>query len=43
VRRKVIIQNTVFYEELEQVFDHFPQYHMKVILGDFNEKIGERE
>ena len=28
-----------FYEELEQVFDHFPKYHMKVILGDFNAKV----
>jgi hypothetical protein len=23
-----------FYKELEQVFDHFPQYHMKILLGD---------
>jgi len=29
-----------FYEELEQVFDHFPKYHMKILLGDFNEKVG---
>jgi hypothetical protein len=27
-----------FYEELEQVFDHFPKYHMKILLGDFNAK-----
>ena len=25
-----------FYEELEQVFDYFPKYHMKILLGDFN-------
>jgi exonuclease III len=25
-----------FYKELEQVFDQFPRYHMKVLLGDFN-------
>ena len=25
-----------FYEELEQVFDHFCKYHMKILLGDFN-------
>ena len=31
-----------FYEELEQVFDHFPKYHMKIILGNFNEKVGNR-
>ena len=27
-----------FYEELEQVFDHFPKYDMKILLGDFNQK-----
>ena len=31
------------YEELEQVFDQFPKYHMKILLGDFNAKVGERE
>jgi hypothetical protein len=29
-----------FYEELEQVFDQFPRYHMKILLGDFNVKVG---
>ena len=29
-----------FYEELEQVFDHFPGCHMKILLGDFNAKVG---
>ncbi len=29
-----------FYEELEHVFYHFPKYHKKIILGDFNEKVG---
>ena len=29
-----------FYEESEQVFDHFPKYHMKITLGDFNAKMG---
>jgi hypothetical protein len=28
-----------FYEELEQVFDHSPKYHMKILL-DFNAKVG---
>jgi len=27
-------------EELEQVFDHFRKYHMKILLGDFNTKVG---
>ena len=26
------------YEELEQVFDHFPKYHMKILL-DLNAKV----
>jgi len=29
-----------FYEELEQVFDQFPKYHMKMLQGDFNAKVG---
>jgi hypothetical protein len=28
------------YEELEKSFDHFPTYHMKIQLGDFNAKMG---
>jgi len=31
-----------FYEELEQVFDHLPKYHMKILLGDFNAKVGRK-
>ena len=32
-----------FYEELEQVsFNHFPKYHMKILLGDFNAKVGRQ-
>jgi hypothetical protein len=29
-----------FHKELEQVFDQFPRYHMKILLGDFNAKVG---
>jgi hypothetical protein len=29
-----------FYKELEQVFYHFPKYHMKILLGDFEAKVG---
>jgi hypothetical protein len=32
-----------FYEELEQVFYHFSKYHMKVLLGDFNAKVGRED
>jgi hypothetical protein len=29
-----------FYEEPEQVFDQSPRHHMKILLGDFNAKVG---
>jgi hypothetical protein len=32
-----------FYKELEQVFDQFPRYHMKILLGDFNAKVGRED
>jgi hypothetical protein len=32
-----------FYEKLGQVFDHFPKYHMKILLGNFNAKLGRKD
>jgi hypothetical protein len=32
-----------FYEELEQVFDKFPKYHIKILLADFNAKVGRED
>jgi hypothetical protein len=32
-----------FYEELELVFDEFPKYHMKILLGNFNAKVGRED
>jgi hypothetical protein len=32
-----------FYEELERVFDKFPKYHMEILLGDFNAKVGRED
>jgi hypothetical protein len=32
-----------FYEELEHVFDQFPMYNMKTVLGHFREKVWSRE
>jgi exonuclease III len=32
-----------FYEELEHVFDKFPKYHRKILLGDFNAKLGRED
>jgi hypothetical protein len=29
-----------FCEELGRVFDQFPRYDMKILLGDFNAKVG---
>jgi hypothetical protein len=29
-----------FYKELEHVFDKFPKYHMKILLGDFSAIVG---
>jgi hypothetical protein len=29
-----------FCKELERVFDKFPKCHMKILLGDFNAKVG---
>jgi hypothetical protein len=30
-----------FYEELKQVFlNYFPKYHIKILLRDFNAKVG---
>jgi hypothetical protein len=29
-----------FFEELEHLFDKFPKYYMKILLGDFNAKVG---
>jgi hypothetical protein len=29
-----------FYEELACVFDQFPRYDVKILLGDFNAKVG---
>jgi hypothetical protein len=33
---KTYISKDSFYEELEQVFDHFPKHHTKILFGDFN-------
>jgi hypothetical protein len=30
-----------FYEELQQVFYHVPKYHIKILVGDFNAKLGK--
>jgi hypothetical protein len=32
-----------FYDELQRVFDKFPKYHMKILLGYFNAKVGKED
>jgi hypothetical protein len=32
-----------FYKELEEVFDQFPRYHMKILMGVFNAKVGRED
>jgi hypothetical protein len=34
--------NDSFYKDLEQVFNHFPNYHMEILLGDLSAQWGER-
>jgi hypothetical protein len=29
-----------FYKEIERVFGKVPKYHVEILLGDFNEKLG---
>jgi len=35
--------NNRFYDELEQGFDNFPKYHAKIMLVDFNAKLGTED
>jgi hypothetical protein len=37
---KIDYKEDSFYEKLECVFDRFPKYCMKILLGDFNAKVG---
>jgi hypothetical protein len=32
-----------FYEEFEKVFDHFPTYHMQILLGCCKAKFGKED
>jgi hypothetical protein len=32
-----------FDKELEIVFDKFPKYHIKILLRDFNAKVGRED
>jgi hypothetical protein len=32
-----------FFVKLEHTFDKFLKYHMKILLGDFNAKVGRED
>jgi hypothetical protein len=32
-----------FYEEQEHVFNQFPKYHLKILVGDFDAKVGRED
>jgi len=40
---KIYDSKDSFYEDLERVFNHFPKYHMKILLGYFNAKVGREK
>lgn len=40
---ETMTQRTGFYDELHQLFDHFPTYHMKILLGCCKAKFGRED
>jgi hypothetical protein len=39
---KIDDEKGTFYEELKRVFDKFPKYHTKMLLGELNAKGGSK-
>jgi hypothetical protein len=40
---KIVDMKDSFYEELKCLFDKFPKYHMNILLGDLNAKVGRED
>jgi hypothetical protein len=40
---KIYDMKDSFYEELACIFEKFPKYHMKILLQDFNAKVGRED
>jgi hypothetical protein len=40
---KIYYVKVSFYVELESIFDKFPKYHMKILLGYFNANVGRED
>ena len=36
-------EKEVFYEDLNTIYESIPKKHPKIILGDFNTKVGKEE
>ncbi|PNF22122.1 hypothetical protein B7P43_G06799 [Cryptotermes secundus] len=43
VAEEILKYKNRFYEELEHIFDKFPKYPMKILLEDFNAKVGRED
>jgi exonuclease III len=43
VEDKIVDMKDSFYEELERVCHKFPKYRMKILLGDFNARVGRED
>jgi exonuclease III len=42
-KNKNEVMKDSFYEELEQVFNQLSRYHMKILIGNFNAKVGRED
>jgi hypothetical protein len=40
---KILDMKGSFYKELECAFDRFPKYHLKILLGGVNSKVGRKD
>ena len=38
-----MIERVRFHHELDRLFDRLPKYYVKIVLGDFNAKLGREE
>jgi hypothetical protein len=38
---KIVDMKNSFYKEVERVFDRFPKYQIKILLGEINAEVGK--
>jgi hypothetical protein len=41
--KRILMTQNSFYEGLGHAFDHFPNYRMNILLGDFNTKLATED